>query len=68
MPEPKRPRGRPRVDKPKPRDPARQLGRLNDDDWQQVKDAAAAAGMPLNEWQIKVIFAEIARMKRKGLL
>jgi predicted HicB family RNase H-like nuclease len=68
MPEPKRPRGRPRVAEPKPRDKARQLGRLNDDSWQQIRDAAAAAKKPLNEWMISVLFAEIRRMTRKGMM
>lgn len=35
--------------------PARQLGRVADDDWQAMKAAAEACGMSFTEWATRVL-------------
>jgi len=35
--------------------PARQLGRVSDDDWKTLKDAAAGSKMTFTQWAVSVL-------------
>lgn len=41
--------------------PARQLGRVSDEDWQTLKDAADAAGVTFTAWAVGVLLKAAKR-------
>ena len=41
--------------------PCRQLGRVSDEDWQRLKDAAERAGKPFSEWATRILLAAAKR-------
>ena len=57
-------RGRPATERgaynPKP---ARQLGRVSDEDWEAMKAAAEAAGVSFTEWATQVLMRAVKRGK-----
>jgi hypothetical protein len=44
--------------------PARQLGRVSDEDWATLKDAATASQMTFTQWAVGVLL-KAAKSKRK---
>ena len=60
MSEPKR--GRPATDRGAYNpNPARQLGRVSDEDWQTLKDAAKKAGVPFTQWALSILLRNAKR-------
>jgi hypothetical protein len=45
--------------------PARQFGRISDDDWNKLKTAADAAGQSMVEWALPTLLRK-ARRESKG--
>jgi hypothetical protein len=45
--------------------PARQFGRISDDDWNELKAAADAAGQSMVEWALPTLLRK-ARRESKG--
>jgi hypothetical protein len=45
--------------------PARQFGRIGDDDWNELKSAADAAGQSMVEWALPALLRK-ARREEKG--
>jgi len=45
--------------------PARQFGRISDDDWNELKAAADAAGQSMVEWALPALLRK-ARREAKG--
>lgn len=43
--------------------PARQLGRVSDEDWTLLKEAAEASGKPFTEWAVGILLKK-AKSKR----
>jgi hypothetical protein len=46
--------------------PARQLGRVSDEDWSELKQAADAAGKSFTEWALPTLLAKARREKKKA--
>lgn len=46
--------------------PARPLGRVSDEDWKTLKDAATASQMTFTQWAIGVLL-KAAKSKRKNI-
>jgi len=44
--------GRPPLAKRKDYDPPRQLGRVSDGDWEELRDAASASGLSFTDWAV----------------
>ena len=60
--QPKRGRGRP----PKPAEerymtPSRQLGRVSDEDWQVLQDAASKSGKSFTQWAVEILLRNAKR-------
>ena len=52
----KRKRGRPPTERGSYNpNPARQLGRVSDEDWTLLKEAAQAAGKTFTEWAVEIL-------------
>ena len=45
--------------------PARQLGRVSDEDWSELKEAAEAAGKTFTEWALPMLLSKARREKKK---
>lgn len=45
--------------------PARQFGRISDEDWQAIKEACEASGKSLVEWGLPVLLAKARREKKQ---
>lgn len=45
--------------------PARQFGRISDEDWQEIKEACEASGKSLVEWGLPVLLAKAKREKKQ---
>ena len=45
--------------------PARQFGRISDEDWQAIKEACEASGKSLVEWGLPVLLAKAKREKKQ---
>ena len=45
--------------------PARQLGRVSDEDWAELKAAAEAAGKSFTEWALPALLAKARRERKK---
>lgn len=45
--------------------PARQLGRVSDEDWASLKEAAEASGKTFTEWAVPALLKLAAREKKK---
>lgn len=45
--------------------PARQLGRVSDEDWKTLKDAAAAKGLKFTQWALPILLRAAKRQSRK---
>ena len=45
--------------------PPRQLGRVSDEDWASLKDAAEASGKTFTEWSVPALLKLAAREKKK---
>lgn len=41
--------------------PARQLGRVSDEDWQLLQDAAQKAGKPFTRWAVEILLRNARR-------
>lgn len=62
--EPKR--GRPATDRGAYNpNPARQFGRISNDDWNELKAACDAAGLSMVEWALPVLLAKARREKKQ---
>ena len=60
-------RGRPATDRGAYNpNPARQLGRVSDEDWTELKQAADAAGKSFTEWALPTLLAKARREKKKA--
>ena len=44
--------------------PARQLGRVSDDDWQTIKAAAEAKGKTFTEWAVEILLKAAKRQTK----
>jgi len=60
----KRPVGRP-AKKPseKYKTTQRQFGRVTDDQWQELKDAAARSGKPFTQWALEILLRAAKRSR-----
>jgi hypothetical protein len=45
--------------------PARQFGRISDDDWNELKAAADAAGLSMVEWALPTLLKKARREAKK---
>lgn len=45
--------------------PARQFGRISDEDWQEIKEACEASGQSLVEWGLPALLAKAKREKQQ---
>jgi hypothetical protein len=45
---------------------ARSLGRVDDEEWRIIKEAAFAAGMSFTEWAMKIMLAQAAKVAPKS--
>jgi hypothetical protein len=43
--------------------PARQLGRVSDEDWETLKAAAERAGLPFTQWAVAILLRAAKRQK-----
>lgn len=43
--------------------PARQFGRISDDDWNELKAACAASGLSMVEWALPTLLKKASREK-----
>lgn len=60
----KHPRGRKPTDRGAYNpNPARQFGRISDEDWQEIKDACEASGMSMVEWALPTLLKKARREK-----
>lgn len=59
MTEPKRPVGRP----PTGRDPARQLGRVDEETWSMLRAAAERSGQSFTQWALTALVKAAKRQK-----
>lgn len=41
--------------------PARQLGRVSEEDWGMLKDAAEKAGVPFTQWALSILLRNAKR-------
>lgn len=58
-------RGRPATDRGAYNpNPARQLGRVSDEDWAELKEAAAAAGKSFTDWALPALLKKARREKK----
>jgi hypothetical protein len=65
LPEPKR--GRPATERGAYNpNPARQFGRVSDEDWNEIKAACEAAGQSLVAWGLPALLAKARREKKKS--
>ena len=66
--EPEQPkRGRPATDRGAYNpNPARQLGRVSDEDWAELKAAAEAAGKSFTEWALPALLAKAKRENKRS--
>jgi hypothetical protein len=46
--------------------PARQLGRISDEDWSELKEAADAAGQSMVEWALPTLLKKARRESKKA--
>ena len=46
--------------------PARQFGRISDDDWNEIKAAADAAGQSMVEWALPTLLKKARRERGKS--
>jgi hypothetical protein len=46
--------------------PARQLGRISDEDWSELKEAADAAGQSMVEWALPTLLKKARREFKKS--
>jgi len=59
-------RGRPATERgPYNPNPARQFGRISDDDWSELKAAADAAGQSMVEWALPILLKKARREAKK---
>lgn len=59
-------RGRPATDRGAYNpNPARQFGRISDEDWQEIKEACDASGKSLVEWGLPVLLSKARREKKQ---
>lgn len=57
-------RGRPATDRGAYNpNPARQLGRVSDEDWEALKAAAEKAGEPFTKWAVAILLRAAKRQK-----
>lgn len=64
----KRPVGRPAKPKrEKYRTPQRQFGRVADETWQELKDAATNAGKPFTQWALEILLRAARRKWRDAV-
>jgi hypothetical protein len=60
-------RGRPATDRGAYNpNPARQFGRVSDEDWNEIKEACEAAGLSLVAWGLPALLAKARREKKKS--
>jgi hypothetical protein len=60
-------RGRPATERgPYSPNPARQFGRISDDDWNELKAAADAAGQSMVEWALPTLLKKARRESKKA--
>lgn len=58
-------RGRPATDRGAYNpNPARQLGRVSDEDWTELKEAAEAAGKSFTDWALPALLKKARREKK----
>jgi hypothetical protein len=60
-------RGRPATERgPYNPNPARQFGRISDDDWSELKEAADAAGQSMVEWALPALLKKARRESKRA--